>query len=83
MKVIRLKYQPLPSQAKFHRMRSTYKGFSGPVGSGKTEALVMEAIRMASLNSGRTGLLCAPTHRMLRDVTLAALKSKLEEHRIE
>lgn len=79
---LRLRYRPLPSQAKFHRMRSAFKGFSGPVGSGKSAALAMEAIRLAFLNPGRVGLLGAPTYSMLRDTTLRALIEHLEENRV-
>ena len=74
---ISIRYEPLPSQARFHRLRSKFKGFSGPVGSGKTEALVMEAIMMAFKNPGRIGLLGAPSYAMLRDVTLQAMTQTL------
>ncbi|HEU0123430.1 MAG TPA: phage terminase large subunit [Bryobacteraceae bacterium] len=52
---------------------SRFKGFSGPVGSGKSQALCQEAIRLAYVNAGRLGLLGAPTFPMLRDATQAAL----------
>lgn len=74
---ISIRYEPLPSQACFHRLRSPFKGFSGPVGSGKTAALVMEAIMMALKNPGGTGLLGAPSYAMLRDVTLRAMTQTL------
>lgn len=66
-------YQPLGSQEAFHRARKRFKGFSGPIGSGKSQALCHEAIRMAYVNAGRTGLIGAPTYAMLRDATQAAL----------
>src|SRR5436853_6533992 len=68
-----LKYIPLPSQLKFHQSEARFKGFSGPIGSGKSQALCHEAIRMACLNPGRTGLIGAPTYPMLRDATQATL----------
>lgn len=77
-----IRYQPLPSQWAFHRCRARFKGFSGPVGSGKSQALCHEAIRLAYLNSGRTGLLAAPTYGMLRDATVTALVGILEENSI-
>ena len=68
-----IEYDALPSQAKFHRLASRFKGFSGPVGSGKSQALCQEAIRLSYVNAGRLGLLGAPTFPMLRDATQAAL----------
>ena len=68
-----INYDPLPSQKKFHDSKARFKGFSGPVGSGKSQALCQEAIRLSYLNPGRTGLLGAPTYPMLRDPTQATL----------
>lgn len=64
---------PLPSQAKFHRSEARFKGFSGPIGSGKSQALCQEAIKLTYVNAGRVGLIGAPTYPMLRDATLATL----------
>lgn len=66
-------YKPLPSQARFHRLKTRFKGFSGPVGSGKSAALCQEAIRRAYQNPGRLGLLGAPTYPMLKDATVHSL----------
>src|SRR3954447_24564528 len=71
-------YDPLPSQQKFHALENRFKGFSGPIGSGKSQALCQEAIRMSYLNPGRMGLLGAPTFPMLRDATQTALFEALE-----
>lgn len=68
-----IKYAPLPSQAKFHRSDARFKGFSGPIGSGKSQALCQEAIKLSYVNAGRVGLIGAPTYPMLRDATLATL----------
>jgi hypothetical protein len=68
-----IKYAPLPSQLKFHRSAARFKGFSGPIGSGKSQALCHEAIKLSYVNSGRVGLIGAPTYPMLRDATLGAL----------
>ena len=68
-----IKYHPLPSQKRFHALDGRFKGFSGPIGSGKSQALCQEAIRLSYLNPGRLGLLGAPTYPMLRDATQATL----------
>ena len=72
----------MPSQQKFHDSKARFKGFSGPIGSGKSQALCQEAIKLSYLNPGRTGLIGAPTYPMLRDATLAALIEILERNRI-
>lgn len=76
------KHQFLPSQAKFHGSAARFKGFSGPVGSGKSAALCVEALRQCYTNPGRQGVLAAPTLSMLRDATLSSLFETLDEHDI-
>jgi hypothetical protein len=39
-----------------------FKGFSGPIGSGKSAALCHEAIKLSYINAGRMGLIGAPTY---------------------
>jgi hypothetical protein len=78
----KIRYSPLPSQRRFHESTARFKGFSGPIGSGKSAALCQEAIRLSYLNPGRTGLIGAPTYPMLRDSTLAALTEMLNENEI-
>lgn len=75
-------YDPLESQKRFHSCDARYKGYSGPIGSGKSQALCQEAIRLTYLNPGRTGLLGAPTYPMLRDATQATLFEILAANRI-
>ena len=75
-------YAALPSQQRFHDSDARFKGLSGPIGSGKSQALCQEAIRLAYLNPGRQGLLGAPTYAMLRDATLATLFEILGGNRI-
>lgn len=77
-----IKYSPLPSQKKFHNSTARFKGFSGPIGSGKSAALCQEAIRLSYLNPGRTGLIGSPTYPMLRDSTLLALLETLNDNEI-
>ena len=76
-----ISYDPLPSQKKFHALENRFKGFSGPIGSGKSQALCQEAIRLSYMNPGRLGLMGAPTYPMLRDATQAALFEILDEQR--
>src|SRR5437879_3840308 len=78
----RIVYAPLPSQEKFHRSAARFKGFSGPIGSGKSQALCQEAIRLSYINAGRTGLIGAPTYPMLRDATVASLLEVLNGNEI-
>jgi len=75
-------YDPLPSQKKFHDSAARFKGFSGPIGSGKSQALCQEAVRLSYQNQGRTGLLGAPTYPMLRDTTQATLFEILDGNKI-
>ncbi len=71
-------YEPLPSQEEFHTNDARFKGFSGPVGSGKSSALCYESVRAAYCNIGRTGLIGAPTYPMLRDATIVTFSDLCE-----
>src|SRR5437899_5753353 len=77
-----ISYDPLPSQKKFHALQTRFKGFSGPIGSGKSQALCQEAIKLSYQNPGRLGLLGAPTYPMLRDATQASLLEILNVNEI-
>ncbi|HEY1214292.1 MAG TPA: hypothetical protein VGE93_11725, partial [Bryobacteraceae bacterium] len=76
-------YIPLPSQGRFGSLRGRFKGFSGPVGSGKSAALGFETLRQSFVNRGRQGLLAAPTFAMLRDATLTGLFRLLDEQEVQ
>jgi len=78
-----IEYRALNSQRRFHASEARFKGFSGPVGSGKSAALCQEAVKLAMMNAGRTGLIGAPTYAMLRDATLPALMQVIEQSGIE
>src|SRR5579885_2910273 len=78
----RLTYQPLPSQRAFHECDARFKGFSGPVASGKSKALCYEAIFLSYENPGGQGLIGAPTYAMLRDATQTSLFDILEAEQI-
>jgi len=73
---------PLPSQRRFHNLRSLHKGFSGPVGSGKSLALVYEALRLSLKNQGLLGLIGAPTYPLLRDSTQRSMFEFLDRSEI-
>src|SRR5271170_2456194 len=75
-------YGRLPSQQRFHDSTARFKGFSGPIGSGKSQALCHEALKLSYVNAGRTGLIGAPTYPMLRDAIQPALLEILESNRI-
>jgi hypothetical protein len=78
----KIEYEQLESQKKFHDSEARFKGFSGPVGSGKSAALCHEAIRLSYVNAGRTGLIGAPTFPMLRDATQPMLMDILRRTKI-
>src|ERR1041384_5743176 len=78
----RIKYDALPSQKLFHQSQARFKGFSGPVGSGKSVALCHEAIRFSYIDHGRTGLIGAPTYPMLRDSTQATFFDLWEANQV-
>ena len=77
-----IEYSALPSQKRFHESAARFKGFSGPIGSGKSQALCQEAIKLSYQNPGRTGLIGAPTYPMLRDATVASLLEALAKNGI-
>ena len=52
------------------------------MGSGKSQALCQEAIRLSYVNPGRWGLLGAPTYPMLREATQSTLFEILAKNRI-
>lgn len=67
------RYDTLPAQRVFHgNLTARFKGYSGPIGSGKSHALIYEALLLSRLNPGLLGLIAAPTYRMLQDSTQRA-----------
>jgi PBSX family phage terminase large subunit len=78
------KYDALPAQRAFHMDLATrFKGYSGPIGSGKSYALVYEALVLSRLNQGLLGLVGAPTYRMLQDSTQRTFFEVLESEGID
>lgn len=78
----KIEYSQLASQQQFHNSKARFKGFSGPIGSGKSQALCQEAIRLSYINPGRLGLIGAPTYPMLRDATLTSFTGLLRANDI-
>lgn len=75
-----LNYNPLPSQRAFHEAESYVKGFCGSIGSGKSMALCVEALRCAYASPGSTGLIAGPTFSQVADTTLPSMYQLLEEN---
>jgi len=69
-KELDISYRKLPAQRRFHNSRAKFKAYVGGYGSGKTYAGCHEAIRLSVINRGLTGMMIAPTFRMLEDSTL-------------
>lgn len=66
---VRLKHSTATApQLRFWNSEAPFRLFVGGAGSGKTRAAVLEILRMPS---GSTGMVVAPTFRMLHDSTLA------------
>jgi len=73
------KYEALRAQREFHMDLTTrFKGYSGPIGSGKSHALAYEALLLSRLNPGLLGLVGSPTYRMLEDSTQRTFFEVLE-----
>ena len=47
IRIREIEYHPLPSQKRFHESAARFKGFSGPIGSGKSQALCQEALKLS------------------------------------
>jgi hypothetical protein len=77
-----LSKHPLESQKRFLRSQKRFKAFSGAVGSGKSLALIYQALMLSQLNPGCLGLIGAPTYPMLRDATMREFFSELHSSEI-
>ena len=77
------KYDALGAQQKFHQqLDPRFKGYSGPIGSGKSYALAYEALFLSQINAGLMGLVGAPTYKMLDDSTKRTFFEVLEAENI-
>ena len=82
VKLREIKYDTTAIAEEIPQSEARFKGFSGPIGSGKSQALCQEAIRLSYMNPGRLGLLGAPTYPMLRDATQGTLFEILDSNGI-
>jgi hypothetical protein len=76
-------YQPLPYQQKFHDSLSKLRIVTGPPGSGKTSAIVAEAVNMAVAMPKSHGIVVSSSWRHLRDVLNPALLTLLSSRKIK
>ncbi len=74
-----IKYRKLPAQSRFHKSKAKFRAYVGGYGSGKTYAGCHEAIKLSLINRGLTGMMLAPTYRMLEDATLSSLMEILNK----
>jgi phage terminase large subunit len=72
-------YDPLPAQAAFHASKARFRCYGGAVGAGKTKAGSREAMRMAIMFPGSTGLIGNYTYRRLHDSTMRTFMLELEQ----
>lgn len=62
-------YTPLPKQQEFLDLPQRFTAFVGGAGSGKTITGAAWAVKMAIDHPGSTGLILAPTYKMLKSAT--------------
>jgi len=66
---IKIRYNPLPTQTKFHQSKSSKVALVAGYGFGKTHSLVMHHFKLANLNRGcQMGILCPTLKMAKRDV---------------
>lgn len=82
MSSLRIKYNPLEYQSKFHNSKSFKVGLVGGYGSGKSYSLIMHMLKLANLNRGCSiGLLC-PTLKMARRDVIPTFQEIARANRI-
>ena len=69
-----LRLQLFPKQAEFVMATDQFTAMTGGVGSGKTQAFAVKALRYAVDHPGSLGMVTAPTFPMLRDATLRKIR---------
>ena len=74
MESSRIKFDLFPHQFSYVSSNEKHPFLIGGVGSGKTTAFVLMAIRQCLLNAGKRILLAEPTFPMIRDVLQPALE---------
>jgi hypothetical protein len=82
LSLLRIKYNPLPAQARFHQSKSEKVAFLAGYGAGKTYSLIMHMLKLANLNRGcALGLLC-PTIKMAKRDVVPTFKQIARDNRI-
>lgn len=82
MSSLRIKYEPLEYQSKFHQSTKFKVGLIGGYGSGKTYSMIMHMLKLCSLNKGcAIGLLC-PTLKMAKRDVIPTFLQIARENRI-
>lgn len=74
--------KPHHKQQEFHDSKVKFKAFIGGVGSGKTLAGAAEAVREAIDQPGSTGIISAPTYKMLKQATKETFRELLHPYAI-
>lgn len=78
-----LDFSSYPAQGDFLSTADRHAAFVGGYGAGKTLTACRKAITLAALNQGCSGIMCAPTYRMLRDTLWRRFQKVLEESGID
>ena len=76
----KIRIDPLPGQSEVIASQSKYKAFVAGLGSGKTYLGAIMAVMQAK--EGNTGVVVAPTYRMLTDVTAKEVLTVLRDWKI-
>lgn len=75
-----IEYTPLPGQERFLKLPHKYRAFVGGIGSGKT--YIGSLLAVIKYGRGESGMVVAPTYRMLKDVTQPQILEFLDAHNI-
>jgi len=75
-------FTPLDAQREFLEADGFVKGFAGGIGSGKSLALCVEALKCAFDNPGHALMVTGPTYSQLADSTLPNMFDLLEQNGI-
>jgi hypothetical protein len=78
--LVHLNYEPFPKQCQFHASPAKYRLFGGAAGSGKTKALLMEAVLQAAQHPGVNTLLLRRTFPELEASLLHYFRRDVPRH---
>lgn len=82
MSLLRIKYNPLPAQSRFHQSKADKVAFIGGYGSGKSYSLIMHMLKLANLNKGVPGGLLCPTLKMAKRDVIPTFREIARDNRI-